>query len=314
AASAYVPAPPPSSSASASASASCSQRVAISHHTHARLKHVAARRFRGVGSISKLAAIVLDNYLAHMERFYFGRARVTSCAPVPSQCRDFDAVLFDMDGVLCDSELPSRHAAVAVFRRHYHIDVRPDDFAPFTGTGEANFLAGVAAVYKVAHFDPDDAKRHFFDMYINHGYVQQLSPFPGVHGLVERVKQLGLKVAVASSADRVKVDANLDAIGLPPQTFDHVTSGDQLVRKKPAPDVFLQTAAALSVPPARCIVIEDAVAGVLAAKAAAMRCIAVSTSLSADQLRDAGADVVRPQPALIELLDLFGRDVFAAPQ
>ncbi|CDF39377.1 HAD-superfamily hydrolase [Chondrus crispus] len=215
-----------------------------------------------------------------------------------------------MDGVLCDSELPSRHAAVALFDQFYNVSVSADDFSPFTGTGEANFLAGVAALYRVPAFDPDEAKARFFDIYTSREYIADLAPFPGVVSLVQRVKALGLKVAVASAADRVKVDANLNAIGLPPETFNFITSSDFIPNKKPAPDVFLAAANGLNVRPDRCVVIEDAIAGVQAAKAAGMRCIAVSTSLPSDLLEKEAPDVIRGEPALIEIRDIFGEDIF----
>lgn len=287
------------------------QRIAISPTVHTRLKNLAAKRFRGVGSISKLGTIVLDNYLCHLERAYFGRARATACVPIPESARDYDAVLFDMDGVLCDSEIASRNAAVAVFQKFYNTSVSADDFAAFTGTGEANFLAGVANLYNVEGFDAEVGKQQFFEVYTQNGYTADLTSFPGVVGLVKRVKQLGLKVAVASAADAVKVDANLKAIGLPRDTFDWVTSSDQIVNKKPAPDVFLAAAKGLGVRPDRCVVVEDAVAGVQAAKAARMRCVAVTTSLGSEDLDKAGADVIREEPGMIEIFDLFGRDVFA---
>jgi beta-phosphoglucomutase-like phosphatase (HAD superfamily) len=128
-----------------------------------------------------------------------------------------------------------------------------------------------------------------------------------VKGLVERLRDAGLKVAVASAADRIKVQANLLAVGLGDDgQFDFVTSSDDIVNKKPAPDVFLAAAKGVGVDPSRCVVVEDAVAGVQAAKAANMRCIAVATSLASEALLEAGADLVRDEPAFISLEDLFG--------
>jgi hypothetical protein len=68
------------------------------------------------------------------------------------------AVLFDMDGVLCNSEEPSRQAAVDVFAE-MGVGVTVDDFVPFMGTGEANFLGGVARVKGVKDFNPESAKK-----------------------------------------------------------------------------------------------------------------------------------------------------------
>lgn len=288
------------------------QRVAISPHSHARLSVLASKRFRGNGSnsISKLGCVILETYLSHIERAYFGAPGLRACLPVPASKRDYDAVLFDMDGVLCNSEIASRRAAVATLNKYYGIHVKVEDFAPFTGTGEANFLAGVAKLYGLNDFDAEEAKRLFFEVYTTGGYTDELEAFPGVVGLVQRVKQMGLKVAVASAADAVKVEANLAAIGLEKETFDCVTSSQDIERKKPEPDVFLKAAEGCGVARERCVVVEDAVAGVVAAKRAGMRCIAVETSLEGDELRKAGADVIRAEPAMIEVEDIFGKDVF----
>lgn len=286
-------------------------RLALSPTVYSQLKVLAKKRLRGLGTASRMGGIVLDNYLSHMERAYFGRPRVNCCVPVPSKARNIDAVIFDMDGVLCDSEYASRAVATSVFEKYYGVNVNPDDFAPFTGTGEAAFLAGVAGVYNVTGFDAEKAKQQFFDLYVNNGITNRLQAFPGVKSLITRVKELGLKVAVASAADAVKVNANLNAIGLPRDIFDFVTSSDNIKNKKPAPDVFLAAAEGMGVDPERCVVIEDAVAGVQAALAASMRCIAVATSLEEGVLKEAGAHVVRDRPAYIELIDLFGTDVFA---
>jgi beta-phosphoglucomutase len=110
----------------------------------------------------------------------------------------------------------------------------------------------------------------------------------------------GLKVAVASSADEIKVLGNLNEIGLPAATFDAVVNGSQVERKKPAPDIFLEACRRLGLDPASCLVVEDAVAGVAAAKAAGTRCLAVTTSFSRDQLTRAdwvvdGLDHVPPE-------------------
>ena len=232
-------------------------------------------------------------------------------SPLSPQRRKYDAVVFDMDGVLCDSEQISRDVGVELFRRYYKTSVKSQDFEAFTGTGEANFLEGVAKLYGVKGFDKEKAKEQFFELYLKGGYVNLLKPFVGVHKLVEGVKELGLKVAVASSADRVKVDANLNAIGLPAESFAFVTSSDSIKKKKPAPDIFLKAAQEMGVQPGRCVVVEDAVAGVQAASAAGMRCVAVTTSMKEEELVEAKATVVRKDPASIRWEDLFGSDVFA---
>ncbi|KAK3199437.1 hypothetical protein Dsin_022852 [Dipteronia sinensis] len=215
------------------------------------------------------------------------------------------AVLFDMDGVLCDSEDPSRRAGVDVFAE-MGLEVTVDDFVPFMGTGEANFLGGVAAVKGVEGFDTEAAKKRFFEIYLEK-YAKPNSGigFPGALELINQCKSKGLKVAVASSADRIKVDANLAAAGLPLSMFDAIVSADAFENLKPAPDIFLAASKILDVPPSECIVIEDALAGVQAAKAAQMRCIAVKTTLSEETLKDANPSLVRNDIGNVSLDDIL---------
>ncbi|KAK1863347.1 hypothetical protein I4F81_005905 [Pyropia yezoensis] len=187
--------------------------------------------------------------------------------------------------------------------------VRAADFEAFTGTGEAAFLTGVAELYGVPDWDAAVAKARFFDIYLHRGYVARLTPFRGVAGLLGRLRELGLTIAVASSADAVKVTANLDAIGLGTAAFDATTSGEEVVRKKPDPAVFFKAAEKVGAAPSRCVVVEDAVAGVVAAKAVGMRCVGVSTSMPAAAFTEAGADVVPAEVSGVSLQDLFGGDL-----
>ncbi|VAH90178.1 unnamed protein product [Triticum turgidum subsp. durum] len=224
---------------------------------------------------------------------------------VPGAWGKVSAVLFDMDGVLCNSEEPSRRAAVDVFAE-MGVDVTVDDFIPFTGTGEANFLGGVARVKGVKDFSTESAKKRFFEIYLDK-YAKPNSGigFPGALELIMECKNAGLKVAVASSADRVKVDANLAAAGLPVSLFDAIVSADAFENLKPAPDIFLAASKNLGVDTDECIVIEDALAGVQAAKAAEIRCIAVTTSLDEDALQQASPVFIRKDIGDISINDIL---------
>ncbi|XP_023894808.2 protein SUPPRESSOR OF QUENCHING 1, chloroplastic isoform X2 [Quercus suber] len=215
------------------------------------------------------------------------------------------AVLFDMDGVLCNSEEASRKAAVDVFAE-MGVEVTVEDFVPFMGTGEANFLGGVATVKGVEGFVPEAAKKRFFEIYLEK-YAKPNSGigFPGALELITQCKNKGLKVAVASSADRIKVDANLAAAGLPLSMFDAIVSADAFENLKPAPDIFLAASKILNVPTSECIVIEDALAGVQAAKSAKMRCIAVKTTLSEETLKTAGPSLIRNEIGNVSLHDIL---------
>jgi beta-phosphoglucomutase len=210
-------------------------------------------------------------------------------------------VIFDMDGVLTDSEPLINAAAIDMFKER-GLEVQPGDFLPFVGAGEDRYIGGVA---ERQHFPLDlpAAKRRTYEIYLDL-VPRRLQAFPGVGELVRVCRQAGLRMAVASRADVVKIVANLRQIGLPPDTWDTVVTGEDVVAKKPAPDIFLSAAARLGLAPAQCVVVEDAVNGVQAAKAAGMRCVAVAQTFPAAQLQ--GADVVRQDIATVSLADLTG--------
>jgi len=193
-------------------------------------------------------------------------------------------VLFDMDGVLVNSEEFLAEAACRMFAEH-GLSVRPEDFVPFIGTGESRYLGGVAEKYGLA-LDIAQAKERTYDIYLER-IRGVLKPLPGVHSFLERCRRAVKKMALVSSADRRKVEGNLREIGVGLETFDAVLTGEDAVRKKPAPDLFLAAAGRLGLAPQSCLVIEDAVNGVRAAKAAGMRCLALTTSFPAEALGEA---------------------------
>ena len=205
-------------------------------------------------------------------------------APPPT----FAGVIFDMDGVLCDSEALICEAAVGMFRAQYGIDVHADDFTPFIGTGEDRYIGGVAEKHGVT-LDRDADKAKTYEIYLD--IIRgRLQPLPGAVGFVANCKQRGMKVAVATSADRVKMAGNLAEIGLPPESFDACVTGNDVQHKKPAPDIFVKAAEMLGLDPAVCLVVEDAQSGCQAAKAAGTMCLGVTSSFNDQTLRDAGAD------------------------
>jgi len=209
------------------------------------------------------------------------------------------AVIFDMDGVLVDSEPLINSAAVAMFREKGLV-VQPEDFLPFVGAGEDRYIGGVAEHYDFP-LDLPAAKRRTYEIYLDL-VPSRLEAFPGVLDLVHACRAAGLLLAVASSADEIKVHANLKKIGLPLSSWDAVVWGEDVKNKKPAPDIFLSAAEKLGVTPTECVVVEDAVNGVQAAQAARMRCIAVTQTFPADRLR--AADLVREKISDVLLSDL----------
>jgi HAD superfamily hydrolase (TIGR01509 family) len=193
-------------------------------------------------------------------------------------------VLFDMDGVLVDSERFIAKAATMMFQE-LGINVKPEDFHPFVGTGENRYIGGVAEKYGI-NVDLPEVKARTYEIF---GEIAKnnLYPLPGAGEFISRCSDKGLKMALATSADKVKMLINLDGIGLAAETFDCIITGEDVVNKKPFPDIYLKAAESLGLNPDECLVVEDAVSGVRAGKAAGCRCLAVTTSFPAADLQEA---------------------------
>lgn len=204
--------------------------------------------------------------------------------------RLFDAVLFDLDGVLCDSEPFIAAAAAEALRRRYGIPVVRADFDPFIGAGDDRFIAGAAEAYGVTA-DLAIDKPLTYEIYLEL-IVGSLQPIPGGAAFIAALRRAGLRTALATGSSRPKLEGNLAAIGIPETAFDAVVSADQVTRKKPDPETFLVAAAALGVDPARCLVVEDAVNGVRAGVAAGATVLGITSTLSAEALLEAGASAV----------------------
>ena len=197
-------------------------------------------------------------------------------------------ILFDCDGVLVDSE-PALAEIAAIALRDFGAAAIPDDFKPYIGMGEDMYLGEVTAKYGVV-FD-ETIKHHVYEKYVELA-ASFVHPFPGMRDLLIRLKSAGCRIAVASSADQIKVTTNLQLLDLPAAFFDAVITGSDIERKKPFPDIYLFAASRCGVSPDRCFVVEDAVSGIQAGKAAGMTCIGFTSSHTAEELRAAGADII----------------------
>lgn len=193
-------------------------------------------------------------------------------------------VLFDMDGVLVDSESFICKAAIMMFNE-LGINALPDDFIPFVGMGENRYIGGVAEKYGIS-VNINKVKARTYQIYetIIRG---QLKPLPGVYEFIEKCRKKKLKLAIATSADSVKMEANLREIGLSYSIFNATVTGLDVINKKPFPDIYIKAAGCIGVKPEECLVAEDAVSGVKAAKAAGCKCLAVTTSFDREKLKEA---------------------------
>lgn len=215
--------------------------------------------------------------------------------------RRFDAVVFDLDGTLCDSEPFIAAAAAEALRRRYGIAVAIADFAPFVGAGDDRFISGAAAAHGVTA-DLAIDKPLTYQVYLEL-IPGALQPIAGVHAFLGRLRASGLRLALATGSDRPKLRGNLDALGLAEADFDVVVTAEDVTRKKPDPETFVVAIGKLGLEPARCLVVEDARNGVLAGRAAGCEVLGIASSQAPDLLLEAGArDVARDYTGLPEEL------------
>jgi beta-phosphoglucomutase len=213
--------------------------------------------------------------------------------PVPTRAGGPGGVLWDLDGTLVDSAghhwVAWRDTLAAEGRR-----VRPSDFANTFGKRNDEILRelfgdGIAPdwIERVSETKEQTYRRLLRE--------RGLEPLPGALAWLRRLREAGWKQALASSAPRPNIDAALGALDLG-RFLDAVVSADEVGRGKPDPALFLESARRLGVPPARCVVVEDAPAGLEGARRAGMRSIGV---LSEHHAR-LEADVVVPSLEALE--------------
>jgi HAD superfamily hydrolase (TIGR01509 family) len=181
------------------------------------------------------------------------------------------AVLFDLDGLMVDSESHSLASWRAVLSsRGVSLDRAVSE--RMFGLRQSEAARLLAEVYGLTD-RPSALAREKEEYQIRH-LDGRIAPMPGLYEFLDEVERRGLRTAVASSGVRPYVGAVLQAVGLAGR-FRAVVTGDDVVNGKPAPDVFLAAARAVRTRPHSCLVLEDAPSGVQAAKAAGMRCVAV---------------------------------------
>lgn len=200
------------------------------------------------------------------------------------------AVVFDMDGVIFDSE----RAVLAVWRELAEelglVEIEAV-FRSCIGTNKARTSGIFLQAYPQQDFSAFDRLcRARFQARYGGG---RLPVKPGARELLAALKARGVPLALASSTDGAVVRRELDEAGLL-GFFDAVTGGDEVKRSKPDPEIFLRAAEALDAPPARCFVIEDSFNGVRAAAAAGMRPVMVPDMVPPDGEMEALAEAILP--------------------
>ena len=199
------------------------------------------------------------------------------------------AILFDMDGVLVDSEAIMCEAAILALRE-WNVQAAPEDFDDFIGAGEDAYIGGVARRHGVPYTAA--MKDRAYAIYAERAMAEGIA-FPGVGDLIRNLRAKGLRMGICSGADRVKVEVNIRALGVETACFDCIVAGGEVTRNKPAPDIYLLGLSKLGLAAADCVVVEDSVNGIRAGRAAGMLTIGIASTFDPEELkRQAQPDIV----------------------
>jgi HAD superfamily hydrolase (TIGR01509 family) len=199
-------------------------------------------------------------------------------------------VIFDMDGVIVDTEPVHRYAYYKQFAE-LNIEVTEAMYTSFTGFSTRNTFQTLKEKFQLEQEVEDliQRKRSIFNDAFD--TKEDLELLEGVRVLIEDLFQNGIQLIVASSASKVTIDRVFTRFGLH-DFFTHIVSGEDFPKSKPHPAIFEHAASLSIAPKENCIVIEDSTNGVKAAKAAGIFCVGYNSEHSKDQNLDEADRVI----------------------
>lgn len=194
------------------------------------------------------------------------------------------AFIFDMDGVIIDSEKLHSITKVQAIRS-FGVEVREAELnlESYVGRSAKSFFSDVIGKYPELGDDWEVLAKKKHELYQK--ILREdpdLKPIDGIPELLDRLKEKGYRIGLGSSSVMANIQLVLGRFGIL-DYFDAIAAGSEVENAKPAPDVYLLAASRLGIAPENCTVVEDATAGIVAAKAAGMRCIAVRNPNSGAQ-------------------------------
>ncbi len=216
----------------------------------------------------------------------------------------YQAVIFDMDGVIIDSE-PIHFRMMSGYAEELGIRITEEEWNVYTGMANREIFTSLKekhGLQKTAEEMTTAYMKGYMDFIMSSADIE---PIRGVDVLIKHIHEAGFPLALASSASLENITGVLRKFRLE-KYFRVTVSGTEMARSKPAPDVYLCAAELLKTDPAQCIVIEDSTNGLKAAKAAGMKAIAYKNLSSGEQDLSLG-DIVIDDFEGIDFMKLIGR-------
>lgn len=199
------------------------------------------------------------------------------------------AFIFDMDGVIIDSE-PLHYEVDIEIMKYFGHEIQHEYLDQYVGMTNPEMWKHIREDFQMIQSVEEIIERQLARK-ISALRALEIEPIEGIRQLIADIKSKGLLVGIASSSPRVFIEEVVSKFGIADQ-FDCIVSGEEVPAGKPAPDVYLEAAKELGVHPADCLVLEDSRNGIIAAKAAGMRCIGYVNLNSGNQDLSQGDEVV----------------------
>jgi len=216
-----------------------------------------------------------------------------------------EAVLWDLDGVIADTADYHYRAWVDIFGKR-GVNFSKEDFMRLFGQRHDTIIK-FALGENISHEDFEAITREKQANY-RRRVADNIKPLPGAIELIKSLQEHSVKTAIASSAPLENIEIIIRGLGIE-DYFQTIAWGTEVAEGKPSPQIFLLAAKKLGVPASNCIVIEDAIAGVAAAKKAGMKCVAVTNSHPRTSLKKANLIVDTLEAVTIaDLAGLFRTD------
>ncbi|WP_435921385.1 HAD family hydrolase [Paenibacillus sp. DYY-L-2] len=190
------------------------------------------------------------------------------------------AFIFDMDGVIIDSE-PIHFEVDLMTLDDLGVKLGQKDLEPYVGMTNPEMWALIREKHNLSH-SVEEIIDYQLTKKLDYLNRLEIEPIDGIRQLIKQLHRAGIPAGVASSSPRVFIESVLKKFNLF-EEFCCITSGEEMAKGKPAPDIYLEAARLMNVRPENCVVLEDSRNGVVAAKSAGMRCIGFINPNSGNQ-------------------------------
>lgn len=215
------------------------------------------------------------------------------------------AFIFDLDGVIIDSE-PLHYEADRIVFREYGVELADGELDVYVGIDARRMVTELRDKYRIKT-SLDDLLTKLQCVKLDLLKTWKFDAIDGIKDLISDLINNNIAIAMASSSPMKFIQLAIEKVGIS-EYFDIIVSGEHVDKSKPEPDIFLRAASLLKVKPSDCLVLEDSVNGVIAAKKAGMKCIAFLNPNSGNQ------DLSKADKVVTTLKRLEYKDLFNDPR